>query len=180
MTFSFGHRLGLAMSFGGELLRAYVRHPHLDRAIPTFTHASPMLPDSLTHHHMTRLHETHADELRSLPGVRHEAEEIIPAPTVRFVDSSISTKPPVVRLRRYSSARSGAVVRRRTRPMSLSPSRPGSSSRCNVLMSSRYCTSLTTVRADRVVCLIASFCPGTSGASVIQHTIASMSWATAG
>src|SRR5690625_2207020 len=159
MTFSFGHRLGLAMSFGGELLRAYVRHPHLDRAIPTFTHASPMLPDSLTHHHMTRLHETHADELRSLPGVRHEAEEIIPAPTVRFVDSSISTKPPVVRLRRYSSARSGAVVRRRTRPMSFSPSWPGASSRCKVLMSSRNGTDLTPGRAAHARCMVAHMCP---------------------
>ena len=36
--------------------------------------------------------------------------------------------------------------------------------------------SLTSARAERVVCLIASFWRGLSGALVIQHTIASMSW----
>ena len=36
--------------------------------------------------------------------------------------------------------------------------------------------SLTSARAVRVVCLIASFCRGCSGVVVIQQTIASMSW----
>ena len=45
---------------------------------------------------------------------------IMPAPTVRLVASSMMMKPPVVRLRRYSSASSGTVVRSRTRPISLS------------------------------------------------------------
>ncbi len=84
----------------------------------------------------------------------------IPAATVALVASSTSTKPPVVRLRRYSSAKSGCVVRRSTRPISLSPSPLGLSSRCRVLTSSRYWMSLTSARTDRVVCLTASLVPG--------------------
>jgi hypothetical protein len=44
---------------------------------------------------------------------------IIPAPTVAFVSSSMRMKLPVVRLRRYSSQKSGRVVRSVTRPISL-------------------------------------------------------------
>jgi hypothetical protein len=53
------------------------------------------------------------------PG-RYWASMIMPAPTVRLVLSSTRMKPPVVRLRRYSSASSGTVVRSRIRPISLS------------------------------------------------------------
>ena len=62
---------------------------------------------------------------------------MIPAATVAFVASSISTNPPVARLRRYSSQSSGWVLRNRTRPTSFSPSWVADSSRCSVFTSSR-------------------------------------------
>ena len=62
---------------------------------------------------------------------------MIPAPTVPLVASSIRMKLPVVRLRRYSSKISGTLVRRRSRPMSLSPSCAAFSSRCSELTSIR-------------------------------------------
>src|ERR1700730_8995404 len=62
---------------------------------------------------------------------------IMPAPTVCEVSSSTRMKLPVARLRRYSSKKTGAVVRRVTRPISLSVSDGVASSRCKVLMSSR-------------------------------------------
>lgn len=76
----------------------------------------------------------------------------------------------------YESTSSGTVVRSWMRPISLSPSSLVSLSRWSVLTSSRYCTSLTSARAERVVCLMASFCRGRRGVVVIQQTIASMSW----
>ena len=112
---------------------------------------------------------------------RQFAAVIMPAATVRLVASSTSTKPPVERLREYSSTISGTVERSRTRPMSLSDRLWAPSSRCSVLTSSRYCRSRTTVRAVRVVCLIAYFRPTCSEAcSSIQQIIASMSWAGRG
>src|SRR6202165_3510087 len=62
---------------------------------------------------------------------------IMPAPTVCEVSSSTRMKLPVARLRRYSSKKTGAVVRSVTRPISLSVSDGVASSRCKVLMSSR-------------------------------------------
>src|SRR5206468_2522721 len=62
---------------------------------------------------------------------------IIPAPTVSFVASSIRMKLPVVRLRRYSSTSSGALVRSATRPISLRLSPVAASSRWSVFTSIR-------------------------------------------
>ena len=58
-------------------------------------------------------------------GDRHpqlDARRIIPAPTVAFEDSSTRMKLPVPRFERYSSKKSGTVVRMLIRPMSFSPS----------------------------------------------------------
>ena len=52
------------------------------------------------------------------------AAAIIPAPTVSLLASSIRMKLPVRRLLLYGSNTSGVLVRRRTRPMSLSSSSP--------------------------------------------------------
>ena len=52
---------------------------------------------------------------------------IIPAPTVVLVDSATRMKEPVVRLRRYSSKKIGAVVRSDTRPTSFRSSETESS-----------------------------------------------------
>src|SRR5690242_1704365 len=112
-------------------------------------------------------------------GVRRDQSgtpRIMPAPTVCDVVSSIRTKLPVARLRRYSSKNNGAVVRRVTRPISLSVSDGAVSSRCSVLMSRRYRRSFTSARADRVVCLIPSLAPGAMApASSSQQTMASTS-----
>ena len=85
---------------------------------------------------------------------------IMPAPTVTPVASSIRMNEPVVRFFEYGSHSSGTVVRSWTRPISLRPSSLVSWSRCSVLTSRRYWMSLTSARAVRVVCLIASFWRG--------------------
>lgn len=43
----FGQRQGFAVRFGGELLRPHVGHPHLQGAVPAFTHTPTVLASSL-------------------------------------------------------------------------------------------------------------------------------------
>ena len=68
---------------------------------------------------------TPALRVRRRGSIGRRRSTIMPAATVRLVASSMRMKPPVVRLRRYSSASSGTVVRSRTRPISLSASSVG-------------------------------------------------------
>src|SRR5699024_3428129 len=63
----------------------------------------------------------------------HSAFTTIPAPTVALVASSIRMKPPVCRLRAYSSTNNGWVERSLTRPISFSDSSSAFASRCREL-----------------------------------------------
>ena len=81
------------------------------------------------------------------------AVSIMPAPTVSNVVSSTRMNAPETRLREYGSASSGAVVRRRTVPMSLSSSSAGRSTESSVAMSTRDWISSIVARTRRVVCL---------------------------
>src|SRR5205823_12196968 len=84
---------------------------------------------------------------RELPG--HDAERVIPAPTVSFVVSSISTNAPVVRFSSYGSTHSGSESRRCTTPMAFNPSWSGAGTSSIVWTSTRETSWSAIARTER-------------------------------
>src|SRR5579864_1250816 len=115
---------------------------------------------------------------RELPG--HVAEINDTATTVSLDDSSIRMNAPVSRFSAYGSTASRSESRRRTTPMSFSASRSGAGTSSSEWMSVSATSSSAIARTERVVCFTASFAPGSSVRSLIQHTRATSSRATTG